>query len=129
MRRLVTQEDLDAAGLTDPDLPPPPSVFARRFQLELRRAGLPLPVIEHPVGRYRGDFAWLAERVIVETDGWNAHGHRKRFETDRARDAYLMARGWVVLRVTWRRLKHEPVRVMIELAQILALRATSEGAA
>jgi hypothetical protein len=129
VRRLVTQEDLDAAGLTDPELPPPPSVFARRFQLELERAGLPLPVIEHPVGRYRGDFAWLAERVIVETDGWNAHGHRKRFETDRARDGYLMARGWVVLRVTWRRLKHEPVRVMIELAQILALRATSEGAA
>ncbi len=32
-----------------------------------------------------------------------------------------MARGWVVVRVTWRRLKREPMRVMVELAQILAL--------
>jgi hypothetical protein len=124
-RRLVTEGELAAAGLTDPDLPPPPSVFARRFQLEVKRAGLPLPVIEHAVGRYRGDFAWIAEKVIVETDGWDAHGNRRRFETDRARDSYLMARGWVVVRVTWRRLKREPVRVMVELAQILAGRSTS----
>ena len=125
VKRLVTQEALDAAGLTDPDLPPAPSVFARHFQRMLRRSALPLPVVEHPIGRYRADFAWPAHKVIVETDGYDAHGHRKRFETDRARDSYLMARGWVVVRVTWRRLKREPMAVMVELGQILALRTTS----
>jgi hypothetical protein len=126
VQRLVTQEELDEAGLTDPDLPPAPSVFARHFQAVLRRSGLPLPMVEHQIGRYRADFAWPDVKVIVETDGWDAHGRRrKRFEHDRARDSYLMARGWVVVRVTWRRLKRHPTQVMVELGQILALRSTS----
>jgi hypothetical protein len=125
VRRLVTQRQLDEAGLTDPDRPPPASVFARDFQRVLHRAHLPVPVIEHAIGRYTADFAWPDRKVIVETDGYDAHGHRKRFESDRARDAYLMARGWVVVRVTWRRLKREPMALMVELGQILALRTTS----
>jgi very-short-patch-repair endonuclease len=123
--KLVTQEELDAAGLTDPDIAPSASAFSRRFQVLLRRAGLPRPVAEHQIGRYTADFAWLDAKVIVETDGYGAHGHRSAFEHDRARDAYLMARGWLVVRVTWRRLRKEPIRVMTELAQILATRTAA----
>jgi hypothetical protein len=122
VRRLVTQTELDAAGLTRPDVAPTPGAFGRRFHALLRQAGLPHPAPELPIGRYVADFAWPDQRVIVETDGYGAHGHRGAFEHDRARDAYLLARGWVVMRVTWRRLGREPLRVVAELAQILAAR-------
>ena len=49
--------------------------------------------------------------MIVETDGWAAHGHRRAFERDRDRDAHLVALGYVILRVTWRQSRDEPVLV------------------
>jgi very-short-patch-repair endonuclease len=67
--------------------------------------------------------------VIVETDGWGFHGHRAAFERDRARDSRLAARGWLVVRVTWRRLRGAPFEVTAELAQTLALRAATPQAA
>jgi very-short-patch-repair endonuclease len=125
VRGLVTQRELDAAGLSRPDTAPTASELARRFLELLRRAGLPRPAVEHQVGRYTADFAWPEQRLIVETDGFGAHGHRAAFEHDRARDAYLLARGWVVMRVTWRRLRHEPTRVIAELARVLATRSAA----
>jgi very-short-patch-repair endonuclease len=125
VRGLVTQRELDEAGLGHPDAAPTPSEFAHRFHALLRRAGLPRPLAEHQIGRYTADFAWTEQRVIVETDGFGAHGHRTAFEHDRARDAYLLARGWVVMRVTWRRLRREPTRVIAELAQVLASRSAA----
>jgi very-short-patch-repair endonuclease len=122
--KLVTQEELDAAGILDPELiAPTRSRFERLFRATLRKAGLPSPITSYEIGPYTVDFAWPAERVIVETDGWSFHGHRRAFEDDRARDAFLAANGWVVVRVTWRRLKQRPMLVMTQLAQTLAHRA------
>jgi very-short-patch-repair endonuclease len=124
--KLVTQEELEAAGIIDPDLVAPTrSRFERLFRATIRKAGLPFPTSDYPVGPYTADFAWPAERVIVETDGWSFHGHRRAFEDDRARDAYLAANGWVVVRVTWRRLRERPMLVMAQLAQTLARRAST----
>ena len=61
---------------------------------------------------------------MVETDGWQAHGHRRAFESDRARDAELHAAGYVVLRFTWRQVIHETLLVTVRIAQVLA-RATT----
>ena len=58
--------------------------------------------------------------MAVETDGWATHGRRQAFEDDRARDAFLLAAGWRVLRVTYRRLKHHPTLVAAQLAAVLA---------
>ena len=57
----------------------------------LRSAGLPRPLDNTKVGPYEADALWPAECVIVEVDGWAAHGHRGAFERDRARDADLQA--------------------------------------
>jgi very-short-patch-repair endonuclease len=123
---LVGQRELEAAGIVDPDLVAPTrSRFERTFRAALRSAGLPTPIAGHPIGPYTADFAWPDEQVVVETDGWQFHGHRIAFEGDRERDAYLAARGWVVVRVTWRRLKQAPMTVMVQLAQTLALRAAT----
>ncbi len=108
--------------LLDAGAPPTRSELERRLRALVRDAGLPAPEINHPVGRFEADAVWLDAQVVVETDGWAAHGHRRAFERDRARDAELAALGYVVVRFTWRQLRDEPVRVASRLAQVLARR-------
>jgi very-short-patch-repair endonuclease len=85
----------------------------------VRLAGLPAPLVNHRVGAYEVDFAWPDHRVIVETDGYAARGHRRAFEDDRARDAALQAAGWRVLRFTYRQLARHPLKAAARLAQVL----------
>jgi very-short-patch-repair endonuclease len=87
-----------------------------------RKGGLPMPSLNHRRGRIVPDFLWRPERVIVEVDGFRWHGARRAFESDRARDAALAAKGWIVIRVTWRQLKYQPELVLVRIAQTLALR-------
>jgi very-short-patch-repair endonuclease len=69
---------------------------------------------------YEVDFLWERERVVVEVDGFRAHGTRLRFETDRERDTALVAAGYRVLRFTWRQLVEQPEVVAARLAVVLA---------
>jgi hypothetical protein len=46
---------------------------------------------------------------------------RRTFEKDRERDSRLVAQGFRVIRVTWRRLNDEPYRVLTHLVETLAL--------
>jgi very-short-patch-repair endonuclease len=64
-----------------------------------------LPPVEfHPiVGGYEVDFRIVDSNIVLECDGWESHGRNKRqFETDRTRDADLIARGFIVVRFTYR---------------------------
>jgi very-short-patch-repair endonuclease len=112
-RNLVRPEDIPSASGTTND-------FEERFLRLTRRAGLPPPIAQYRFASYKLDFAWPEHRVAVETDGWATHGPRTAFESDRARDAFLLAAGWRVLRVTYRRLKHHPTLVAAQLAAVLA---------
>jgi len=112
-RGLVRPEDVPSGGATNE--------FEERFRALVGRAGLPQPRAQYRLGAYRLDFAWPELKVAVETDGWGTHGRRQGFEDDRARDARLLAQGWRVLRVTYRRLRREPAAVLAELAAVLAL--------
>jgi very-short-patch-repair endonuclease len=80
---------------------------------------LPTPESNSSVEGYQVDFVWREERLIVETDGWAAHGTRGSFERDRRRDAELVAAGWRVLRITWRQLEREPAWVARRIEQAL----------
>ncbi len=62
--------------------------------------GIARPLVQPIVEGYRVDFCWPADRLIVETDGYEHHGTRAAFERDRAKDAQLTVRGWRVLRFT-----------------------------
>jgi len=75
------------------------------------------------------DFAWPEHGVLVETDGWATHGYRAAFERDRARDAQLASRGYVVLRFTWRQIVEEPMRVAATIAATLSLRSPARARA
>lgn len=67
----------------------------------LRAAGLPEPVIQHPIGRYRVDFAYPASRIAIECDGYQFHSGRRAFDADRTRRNALSTMGWTVLHATW----------------------------
>ena len=66
-----------------------------RFLAVIRRAGLPRPDVNAVIDGYMVDFAWQAERVIVETDGWQAHGTASAFQADRAATNALLLAGYV----------------------------------
>jgi very-short-patch-repair endonuclease len=104
------------------DAAPTRSELERAMLRLIDDAGLPRPSVNRRLGRYTVDFLWEQEKVVVETDGWAAHGHRQAFERDRARDADLQARGYIVVRFTWRQISEARLLVATRLAQVLAAR-------
>jgi very-short-patch-repair endonuclease len=98
------------------------SAAERRLLDLIRQAQLPLPETNVRVHGHEVDALWRAQRLIVEIDGFDAHGTRAAFERDRARDAQLVAAGHRVIRITWRQLRDEPHRVVATLAAALAQR-------
>jgi very-short-patch-repair endonuclease len=118
-RRLVTPAELrDLLGPHDPAFTR--SEAERRLLALVRAANLPAPRTNARLGRYEVDFLWPEHRLVVEVDGFAFHASRAAFERDRARDAELTARGYRVVRVTWRQLQAEPHAVVARLAAALA---------
>jgi len=95
------------------------------FLALLRKAQLPMPEVNAPLGGYKVDFFWRAERLVTEIDGFAYHSSTDMFESDRRRDAVLATTGVRVIRVTWRQLVNEPEAVLVRLA--LALARTAPG--
>jgi very-short-patch-repair endonuclease len=86
----------------------------------LQAAQLPKPLVNTIVLGHEVDFFWPDHRLVVETDGWSTHGNRRAFESDRARDARLVAAGYRVLRFTWRQVIRQTLLVTVQIAQALA---------
>ncbi|MCP9489626.1 MAG: endonuclease domain-containing protein [Solirubrobacteraceae bacterium MAG38_C4-C5] len=90
-----------------------------------RQADLPLPTalnasLDLPgVGRIEPDAIWREHKVIVEVDGFETHGTRAMFESDRVRDAELQILGWRVLRTTWLQLERAPHEFLDRLRRLL----------
>ncbi len=92
----------------------------RMLRRLLRRAALPLPQTNAKVEGYEVDFLWPKERVVVEVDSWQFHGHRAAFERDRRKNLALQAAGYEVLRITATQLAREPFLVIAQIARALA---------
>ena len=81
-------------------------------------AGLPAPLTQFEVRRLDGrllgrvDFAWLAQRLVVETDGYAFHADRRTYRADRRRTNVLVLDGWRVLRFSWEDVVHQPETVV-----------------
>lgn len=74
------------------------SPMESRIRLAIVRHGLPLPVLQHPVGPYRLDLAYPELRLAIEYDG-REHLTPERARRDLRREAFLTAAGWTVLRI------------------------------
>jgi very-short-patch-repair endonuclease len=99
---------------------PTRSVFEDAFLAFVERHGLPRPEVNQVVAGHEVDMLWREQRLIVELDSRAHHDGDQPFETDRDRDADLLAVGFPVVRVTWRRLTREPGREAERLAALLS---------
>jgi very-short-patch-repair endonuclease/predicted transcriptional regulator of viral defense system len=111
------------AGLEEPALTD--TEVEERFLALCRAASLPSPEVNQWLNiddepAIKADFLWRAERVVIETDGWESHGTRQAFERDRRRDERLKLAGYQPLRFTRRRIVSDPSGVMKTVAQLLA---------
>ena len=108
---------LERLQATDPDVTR--SELEERFLTLILNAQLPRPHANARVGPYEVDFLWPDHHLIVETDGAATHATPQAFENDRQRDAELAARGYRVLRFTWRQIVYEPDSVLRAVAAAL----------
>lgn len=124
----VIRACLDRRGQrTRSNAPPTPerirSRLEERFLPFLERHRLPRPRfnthIEAAGHRYEVDCLWLPQREIVELDGWQGHGTRGAFHSDRARDRRLRSAGFGVTRLTWDQLDDEPEEIAADLRGLL----------
>lgn len=95
------------------------SELERRFLWLCRRHHLPMPAVNMRVGALTVDFCWAEEKLVVETDGYRAHGGRVAFEDDRARDLMLRGLGYEVQRLSYRQVFDEAERVAAVLRAVL----------
>ena len=91
----------------------------RRMKALLRKARLPIALVNRRVAGFEADFLWPDCKLIVEVDGYQFHGHRQAFEHDRKRDAAHALAGYMVIRVTWIQLTREPMAVAVTIARAL----------
>jgi very-short-patch-repair endonuclease len=93
-----------------------------RLKRLCRAARLPAPRMNARVAGWEVDAFWPAQRLVVEVDGYKYHRTRRRFENDRRKDAALTTAGYRVVRIRWKRLRHEPLAVSAQLGALLSVR-------
>jgi hypothetical protein len=86
--------------------------------------GIPRPQGNVRVGRWKVDFLWGAERVVVETDFFDYHRGSVSFEDDHQRDLDLRRAGYVVRRYTGAQIRNHPALVVADLGEALGLAAS-----
>jgi len=85
---------------------------------------LPRPLVNHIVEGKEVDFFWPDQRLIVETDGRATHFTIAAYESDRARDAYLLTLGYRVLRFTELQVRLDSATIAERVAAVLATTAS-----
>jgi very-short-patch-repair endonuclease len=131
-RRIVTDRQMAAVVKREPNRRGAPVIRSllenpgmtrsereRAMRKLIAQAQLPKPLTNVRLHGYLVDAYWPEHGLVLEFDGWQAHGHRSAFETDRKRDQVLLANGLRVIRVTDRQLKYEPVAVAARIAMAL----------
>lgn len=92
----------------------------------LRSHGLPLPEPQHVVREghrvvARLDFAYAAQRLGLETDGYRWHSGVERWKRDIRRENHLKLLGWTLLRFTWEDVQDDPETVAMQIRDALIL--------
>lgn len=95
------------------------SELERRFLDIVARHRLPRPRVNSRIAGYEVDFAWPDAGLVVETDGFAAHGTRKAFVADRRRDRRLRRAGFEVVRLTPDDLAYE-AEIVAEVEALLS---------
>jgi very-short-patch-repair endonuclease len=114
---ILNVDDLPPTLRRDQSPRPTRSFFEDAFLRFLRRHRLPTPEVNTIVAGYEVDMLWRPQRLIAELDGQQ---HELEFESDREKDANLVAAGHRVVRVTWERLTDRPAAEAARFRVLLA---------
>jgi very-short-patch-repair endonuclease len=87
--------------------------------MRTRPAALRGLVRQHKVGPFRIDFALPRQKFAIELDGLRDHGSTAAMARDRARERYLQAQGWYVIRFGGSEVFHDP-QYCVQEAAVLA---------
>jgi hypothetical protein len=85
----------------------------------LENEGECLPLFNTWVDKWEVDAYWEAERFAVEVDGWETHGSREAFESDRLRQEEMKLAGIDCIRISARRIETEPQQVAKRIRALL----------
>ncbi len=103
--------------------PAPGSAFETEVRRVLVAAGLPVPVLQHPVRcedqRFLLDLAWPEHRVAVECEGFAFHRTPGQLDWDQFRRNRLQLAGWTVLTYAWARVRDDADQVIAEVRNAL----------
>ncbi|UTI65514.1 DUF559 domain-containing protein [Paraconexibacter antarcticus] len=113
--RAILEDAVDPAAVA--------SILELRFLKLCAAHGIARPVVNQSLGPWVPDFLWPDAWVIVETDGWRYHRTAERRRRDADKDAWLRARGYVVLRLTWQDVTSRPEAAAARVASALAAQA------
>lgn len=91
------------------------SDLERDFRKLIARAKLPEPQFNVLVAGVLADVYWPQWRLVIELDHPKYHTSPRAFENDRVRDATLQKAGIRVLRITAKRLNHQPQAVLQDI--------------
>ena len=97
------------------------SPMESRIRVAIEDAGLPLPVLQHRVGPYWLDMAYVDRLLAVEYDG-REHLTPKRARHDLNRQAYLTGAGWTVLRFPPSLVLYETWKIAADVGRLLRWR-------
>ena len=95
------------------------SELERAFLRLCRRYRLPMPERNVHIGRFKVDFLWREQRLVVETDGYVAHRGSLAFEDDRQRELELHILGYSLRRFSYRQVHRQPRGVAAAVAAAL----------
>jgi very-short-patch-repair endonuclease len=104
------------------------SVPEKKLLALLRRAGVPTPEANVPIGRYFPDLLWRDYQVIVEYDSTEFHSSEGARTADATRHNDLTNWGFDVLHVTREQLSRRPERVLVWITAALTRKGWSSAA-
>jgi very-short-patch-repair endonuclease len=99
------------------------SLLERRLLAELRRRGVPEPLVNETLVldalTLEPDLMWPAQRVLVELDGMDTHGTPTAIRRDKHRDRQAVLGGWLPLRFTWDDVEQDLSTVVAEIVSAI----------
>lgn len=116
--------DPEFAGYKCPELPASASPIEQEFWAAYLRTPLPELeglVFQHPVLRYRIDFALPARKIGIELDGFRNHSSTADIAKDRKRQRELEALGWYIIRFGGAEVHRDAVACAVETARLIKL--------
>lgn len=83
-----------------------------------REARLVAPRQQVELGRYRVDFLWKDQRVVVEFDGLGKYTDHAAWRAEKRRELWLQENGWTVVRISWEMVRDRPEAIVRRLRQL-----------